>query len=638
MSIERPVRAHAEGNVMRFSLAILFATLAFAQQSAKDLFDDTRIHEIHIRMSDDDWALLRQNYLDNTYYQATVSSESQTVPDVGIRSRGRGSRSPDKPNFTIKANKFVKKQKFAGLEFFQLKANNQDPSTLHETITFKLFRKMGLPAPREAPARVYINDQYFGFYMIVENEDEDFLDRNLGESKGDLFEWKPNDYYYFEDRGTDPQAYAQFLDPQTNEDNPDLQKFADMVQAINHSSAADFVSAVSPYLDLKMYLTHVAAENAVAEFDGIWGDTYGTNNFDLYRFADQDLFTFITWDKDFTFDQPDRLPFAGSERNVLARRLLAIPEYRNYYLSQFTKAIDLLGGSGGWADQEVTRLYTLIRDAATNDPHKHCSVVGGGIAPCGAADFERGIRDMRSFIAERRTFIHSILPSLGYSPVSEPALRSVSFEPLTSGDALVPGSLAVVRGSGLSDLPEWTDAPPRTNGRTFIAIDGVRAPIISMNSDQAVIQIPWDIPTGTAPVAISSSGMSNTAQTAVVPEAPAILAVEHADGKAVTAEAPARPGEALVVYATGLGEIDAELSPGAAAASNVLVHLREIPEVRLGNNPVQVLFAGLAPGYIGLYQVNLVVPADYQQEGAVSLTIGPGNPNANVTVIISEQK
>src|SRR5206468_9281763 len=119
--------------------------------------------------------------------------------------------------------------------------------------------------------------------------------------------------------------------------------------------------AVSRYLDLKLYLTHAAAENVLAEIDGIWDSVYGTNNIYLYGFEGQDLFQFLVWDKDLTFVQAEReLP--EPLENVLAHRLLAIPEYRSYYLSQLARAADLLGGRGGWADQELTRLYALIHD------------------------------------------------------------------------------------------------------------------------------------------------------------------------------------------------------------------------------------------------------------------------------------
>src|SRR5262245_41953110 len=164
-----------------FALSLFWGGISFPQQLARDFFDNTVIHNVHIDLDSSDWAALKQNYLDSTYYHANISSDALSAAKVGIRSRGRGSRSPDKPNLDVNIDKFVKKNTLAGLRFFVLKANNQDSSVMHEAVAFDLFRKMGLPAPREAPARLYINGQYFGFYTIVEHEDEDFLNRNLGE-------------------------------------------------------------------------------------------------------------------------------------------------------------------------------------------------------------------------------------------------------------------------------------------------------------------------------------------------------------------------------------------------------------------------------------------------------------------------
>ena len=162
------------------SLALWFTGICAAQQLARDFFDNTVIHDVRIELDPDDWAALKQSYLENTYYRANIVSGALAANKVGIRSRGRGSRSPDKPNLDVSVDRYVKSQRFADLEFFILKANNQDGSLMREALAFGLFRRMGLPAPREAPARLYINGDYFGFYTIVEHEDEDFLERNLG--------------------------------------------------------------------------------------------------------------------------------------------------------------------------------------------------------------------------------------------------------------------------------------------------------------------------------------------------------------------------------------------------------------------------------------------------------------------------
>jgi len=73
-----------------------------------------------------------------------------------------------------------------------------------------------------------------------------------------------------------------------------------MIKAINQSSDAEFVTAVSEYLDLKQFLSHVAVERFIGEQDGIVGGV-GLNNFFLYRFEKKNLSQFIAWDKDITF-------------------------------------------------------------------------------------------------------------------------------------------------------------------------------------------------------------------------------------------------------------------------------------------------------------------------------------------------
>src|SRR5262249_16644942 len=212
-------------------------------------------------------------------------------------------------------------------------------------------------------------------------------------------------------------------------------------------------------------------ENALAEIDGIWDGVYGTNNIYVYRFQGLDLFQFIPWDKDLTFLQPNR-PLTLPADNPLARRLMAIPEYRNYYLSQLAKAADLLGGADGWANQEVSRMYALFRDAALNDPHKQCIPVGSSaVAPCSAAAFEQGVRDMRAFIAERPAFIKNALAQQRYqAPAGGPVVDSVV--PMSNAD-LTPGSIARIRGVNLGqNMVDDGSYRPRSVNRSFVAVEG----------------------------------------------------------------------------------------------------------------------------------------------------------------------
>ena len=194
-----------------------------AQVLANEFLDDSKIQVIHLTLDPQDWAMLQRDYLLDTYYQATFTWNGVSQ-SLGIRSRGGASRSPIKPNLDLSFGRYDKTQNMLGLPFVVLKANNQDPSALREWIAMKLFRAMGIPAPREAPAQLYVNGQYLGFYFIVEHVDSAFLKRVLGESGGYLYKWTRSELFYnFENLGSDPNLYAQFLELKSDQASPDLQ-------------------------------------------------------------------------------------------------------------------------------------------------------------------------------------------------------------------------------------------------------------------------------------------------------------------------------------------------------------------------------------------------------------------------------
>jgi spore coat protein CotH len=139
-------------------------------QTTTLLFADWSVQDVWLTVDPADWKTLQDNYLKDTYYPAQFLWRDERVEMVGIRSRGSGSRSPDKPNLLIAFNRYDSKARMAGLPQVILKANNQDASLMRELIAMRMFRRMGLPAPREAPARLYINGEFYGAYTLVEAE------------------------------------------------------------------------------------------------------------------------------------------------------------------------------------------------------------------------------------------------------------------------------------------------------------------------------------------------------------------------------------------------------------------------------------------------------------------------------------
>jgi uncharacterized protein (TIGR03437 family) len=637
------------------------APAALAQTEANPFFDDTVVQQINLTVGASDWTSLLLNYEADTYYGASFTWNG-ILEEVGIRQHGGGSRSGIKPNLDINFAYYSKKQTFLGLPFVNLKANNEDPSNLREWVSMKFFRMMGFPAPREAPAQLYINGQYFGFYMIVEHEDTTFLQRNFGEDGGYLYEWEFGDYYEFQNLGSDPSLYAQFLALKTNQTAPDLQMFCNLVQAINQPlsstlTSAQFIAGLSRYIDPKSFLTYAATENVLAEADALVGGIVGMNNFYLYQFQGTTFYQLIPWDKDLTFSNSSRDVMTGStippNINLLAQRLVGIPEYLNFYLGQVSKAANLLGGAGGWADTEITNEYTVIDTAASNDPNKQC-FANGQLYSCGTADFQNGVQSLHFFLAARSPFVLPEVQAYGFQPVAtDPQISTASMAaPNDSQISMMainpppaqaaPGALMNVTGTNLgpaaqASAPATTNPLPRSLANTYVAVEGVRAPLVTTAAGQIEFQMPGDLPAGTASIVVSVGGeMSNTFVAGVQAALPAILAIVHqSDGKAVSSADPAIAGEVLVVYMAGLGAADVAMTFGATAPSSPPAVTAITPQATLGNTPVSVVLSELSPGFVGLYQMTVAMPVTLPQGGAASLKITAGLPSASTSTSLA---
>ena len=611
-----PLNSLKKVQTMQYAYRVLIAALlvaglaphtAFAQTAAS-LFDDAALQDIYLSVDPADWQKLRENYLLDTYYPARFVWNGMELEGVGIRSRGSGSRSPEKPNLLVAFNRYNKDQNFFGLTSVVLKANNQDASLLREVLAMKLFRRMGLPAPLEAPARLFVNGEFFGAYTLVESIDEAFLARNFGENSGYLYDWQENRDagYHFEYLGPDPSAYVPApWDPKTRKSAPDAAFIEAMVRTVNQASDQDFVREVSRYIDLKQFVVYLATEKFLSDYDGFLGRVFGMNNIYWYRFASGDGFVLIPWDKDGTFDWAETPIWEGIEENVLARRALQVPELRQLYLASLVKVAQLAGGPGGWLEQELDRLYNQVREIAHADPHKQCSVEGTLVA-CTGEDFERAIEHLREFIHSRAGYVMAEVESAGYDAAFQqrlPQLESVVNAASNEG-FVSPGSLVTLYGKRLAA----TTADARTSeglfklGGVVVTVNGARMPLLYVSPTQINARLPWNLTPGSATIVVFADGMpSDSFQLDVVDYAPGIFATFHQDGRLVTPQAPARLGDELVLYATGFGPLLPGSREGLTASA---------PELTLGGQKLEIEPARGVADIPGLYEIRFRVPPE----------------------------
>lgn len=347
------------------------------------LFNADVLQRVELRVHSSDWEKLKQNFQENTYYPADLVFNDQTVRNVGIRSRGSGSRSGTKPGLRVDFDRYASGQTFLGLKSLVLDNLTQDPSAVHETVTMKLFAKMGIPAPREAHARLYVNNQYVGLYAVVEPIDKGFLARIFGsigddvQNDGYLFEFEYVDNWLFTYLGPNLDAYKARFTPKTRETKSDADKFGpieNLVRLANELDPAQYLQVLGEHLDLSAFIRYVAAQNFVGENDGFLGYV-GMNNFYLYRLENSPRHVFLAWDEDNAFWGPDFPIYLRHDENVLMRKAMQVPELNELYdevLVQAMRLADEPTGPDGlpWLEHEVRRQLDLVADALRDDPAK----------------------------------------------------------------------------------------------------------------------------------------------------------------------------------------------------------------------------------------------------------------------------
>ena len=161
---------------------------------------------------------------------------------------------------------------------------------------------------------------------------------------------------------------------------------------------------------------------------------------------------------------------------------------------------------------------------------------------------------------------------------------------------------------------------------------------------QLGIQIPWDMPTGANALSISydaawGAAVSNSEAFQVAAVAPYIFvwgddrgAIQNSDSTLNQPSNPAAPGSSIVVYLTGQGAVDPPLQTGSVSPSMPLSQVRGTVTATIDGQSADVLFAGLTPGYVGLCQVNLTVPAKITP-GDHRLVVSVGGVGTNAVLI-----
>ena len=216
-------------------------------------------------------------------------------------------------------------------------------------------------------------------------------------------------------------------------------------------------------------------------------------------------------------------------------------------------------------------------------------------------------------------------------------LRPLSSLAASSAGTVAPGELVRVAGACLGPFDpvsasyDVNGKLPTTLGGTRLVIDGVPAPLISVSSGSIVAQVPLEldgIVHVAAPIVqVTHQGVEDRASTSIQDLAPTLFTVGTAllaanqDGSLNTASQPARQGSIIILYGTGFGQTTPPGVTGQAAPLNSLRFVRGPVQVTIGGAPAPVQAALAAPGFVGLTQLNVLVPPFASGAGAIPIEL-----------------
>ena len=214
---------------------------------------------------------------------------------------------------------------------------------------------------------------------------------------------------------------------------------------------------------------------------------------------------------------------------------------------------------------------------------------------------------------------------------------------------VAPGSIASGFGNFLLAFPSGDTTLPVPTSLTGLSLNfagGVLAPLFFVSEGQVNFQVPWEL-AGQSQTTLSALLIGENSAVGqgvdLAPFAPGIFSASSSGTgqgdifdlsyRLVDASNPAAPGSYVTLYCTGLGAVTNQPPTGSPAPVAPLAQTTALPNVTIGGAQATVQFSGLAPGFAGLYQVNVQVPPGSATGSAVPVVLSIGGVASNTVTM-----
>jgi uncharacterized protein (TIGR03437 family) len=240
----------------------------------------------------------------------------------------------------------------------------------------------------------------------------------------------------------------------------------------------------------------------------------------------------------------------------------------------------------------------------------------------------------------------TVLPWSYDAAVAPPKISSV----VNAADGtlpIAPGGLISIYGQQMSPVNMATKEMPLPTalGESCLTVNGIPVPMLFVSPNQINGQLPFNVDGSATMTLHTPGGVSDNFYLSILPAAPSIFrsgtagpttglaTVVRADNnELVTPTNPIHPNDTVVIYATGLGRTSPAIDSGQPAPSDPLPYAIISPTVTLGGVSLAVLYAGLVPGEVGVYQINAAIPGGVPQGMDIPLVINQGGSSTSLSV------
>ena len=217
------------------------------------------------------------------------------------------------------------------------------------------------------------------------------------------------------------------------------------------------------------------------------------------------------------------------------------------------------------------------------------------------------------YIADTFNYVVRLLQPQGPAIFASGVVNAARYRPQIS-----PGELASVFGTSFADQNAGGALPAGTTlSGISVTVNGKAAPILYVTPDQVNFQVPWETTGSTASVIVTVNGRGSPAVSVpLLTAAPGLFtsssgqaAVQNSDSSSNSPTNPAKAGSNITAYFTGCGPVSPAVADGAVSPKNPPAAATSVATATIGSSSAQVTFTGLTPGFVGLSQMDIVVPS-----------------------------